>query len=405
MKMHRIIKSGYKTVMAHKLRSMFMMLSVVIGIAALTVVISLGKGTEEKIMSQVKKLFSSNTIMIVAGKGKMESNQRMGSSSSTLKLDDFEEIKNRVSNVLEWDAVQISPDRQVSYSGRNTTAIISGQTTAAETVWNIDVKNGRFFTEAENRNLSRVAVIAPNVAKELFGTTNPVGEEIRVENIPFQVIGVIAPRGMDPHGIDKDSEILIPLNTVLRRVVNMDYLMLGKILVTDEKNIASTAKEVEQILREKHGINGNEASDFMIVTPTMINKMVKDINRVFNIYLPIVALISLIVGSIVIANLMLLSVNERRKEIGLRKAVGAKTKDILAQFLLESSSITIGSGILGIAIGLFALSFLYPRMGIPYSVSWGTLIICFVISVLIGILSGYFPARKAANLQPVEALN
>lgn len=405
MKLSRIAKSGYKTVMTHKLRAIFMVLSVMIGIAALTVIISLGRGTEEKIMGQVRKLFSSNTIMVVAGKGRMESNQRSGSSSSTLKLGDFEDIKSKVVDVIYWDAVQVSPDRQVSYGSKSTIAIISGQTPASETVWNIDVTNGRFFTEAEDRNLNRVALVAPNVARELFGNKNPIGEEIRVENIPFRVIGMIAKRGMDPHGIDKDSEILVPLNTLLRRVVNFDYVMLGKLLVTDEKNINATAKEVSRILREKHDLSEEESDDFMIITPTMVNKMIKDSNKVFNTYLPLIAIISLLVGSIVISNLMLLSVNERKKEIGLRKAVGAKTRDILLQFLLEASSITIFSGILGIGIGLFVLVLIYPRMNIPFSISWSTIFICFVISTLIGIVSGYLPAKKAAELKPVEALN
>jgi putative ABC transport system permease protein len=391
--------------MAHKLRSIFMIICVAIGIAALTVIISLGKGTEEKIMTQVKKLFSSNTIMVVAGKARMESNQRLGGSLSGLKLEDFGEIKNRVNDVVDWDAVQISPDRQAAYEGRNTIAIISGQTPSAETVWNIEVTDGRFFTEAEDKNLSRVALIAPNIAKELFGDANPIGSEIKVENISFEIIGLVAPRGMDPHGIDKDSEIIIPLNTLLRRVVNLDFLMLGKIVVDDEKNIPSTAKEIEQVLRERHGIDANGANDFMIVTPTMINEMVKSSNRIFNTYLPLVALISLLVGSIVVSNLMLISVNERRKEIGLRMAVGAKTKYILVQFLLESSSITILSGILGIGLGLFILSIVYPKMGIPYSVSWTTIILCSVISTLIGIAAGYFPAKKAAKLKSIEALN
>lgn len=405
MKILRIIKSGYKSLLTHNLRAVFMILSVMIGIAALTVIISLGKGTEAKIMGQVKKLFSSNTILIVSGKGKIDMGHNNSGQTANLRLSDFEEIKSRISEVTDWDAGQVSPDRQVSYEGKNTIAMISGQTPASETVWNIDVINGRYFTEAENRNLSRVAVIAPNVTKELFGDKNPIGEEIRVDNIPFQVIGLIAKRGMDPHGIDKDSEILIPLNTLLRRVVNLDYLMLGKILVADEKNVNSVAADVKNILRERHGLTGNDENDFMIITPTMVTEMIKNSTKVFNTYLPLIALISLIVGSLVISNLMLLSVNERRKEIGLRKAVGAKTGNILFQFLLEASAITIFSGILGIVVGLFILSFIYPKMNTPFTISWGTLIVCFIISTLIGIVSGYLPAKKAANLKPVDALN
>ncbi len=407
MQLQRIVKSGFKTMWAHKLRALFMFLSVMIGIAALTIIISIGKGTQEKIMGQVQKFFSSNTVMVVAGKGRMEGGHERPASAAlmNLKLEDFEEIAERVDNVVEWDAIQIAPDRQVSYGGKNSTATISGQTTSAESVWNIDVVKGRFFDDVENKNLSRVALIAPNIVKELFGDSDPTGQQIRIDNIPFQVIGVVGPRGMDPHGIDKDSEIIVPLNTLLRRVVNLDYLMMGKLLTADKSIIPTTADEAAQILRERHGIVSKEDDDFIIITPTMVNEMIKDATKMFSLYLPLVAAISLIVGSIVVANLMLISVNERVKEIGLRKAVGAKSKDILAQFLIESSSITILSGVLGIIAGLVLLSQIGPRFfDIPFSISWGVLIICFVISTLIGIASGFFPAKRAAKLEPVEAL-
>jgi putative ABC transport system permease protein len=191
----------------------------------------------------------------------------------------------------------------------------------------------------------------------------------------------------------------------LRRVVNLDYLLLGKLLVENEKQVNSSAIEVTKILREKHGLSENDNDDFMIITPAMVNAMIKDSDKVFNIYLPLIAVISLLVGSIVVSNLMLLSVNERKKEIGLRKAVGAKTKDILYQFLLEASTITIFSGLLGIGIGLIILSFIYPKIDMPYTISWGTLIVCFIISTSVGIVSGYLPAKKAANLNPAEALS
>jgi putative ABC transport system permease protein len=404
MRSSRVIKSGFKIVWAHKLRSVFMVLSVMIGIAALTVIISLGKGTEEKILATVKKFFSSNNIMLVAGKGKMESNQRMGSATATLKMEDLEEVKNRIDNIMDWDAVQIAPGRQAVYNGKNTTAAIYGHQPSGEQIWNINVVNGRFFTESEDKSLARVAVIGSNIAKELFGSSDPVGQEIRIGSILFQVIGVAAPRGMDPHGIDQDSEILIPINTLLRRVVNLDYLLMCKFQVADESQINSTAEQIADILRERHGITDKENDDFMLVTPTMVGGMVKKSIQVFNVYLPLVALISLLVGSVVIANLMLISVNERTKEIGLRKAVGAKTKDILLQFLLESSAITLLSGFIGIAAGLLLLTQVAPRMNVPYSVSWAAVSICFIIAVLIGIVSGIIPARKAAALQPVEAL-
>lgn len=399
----RIIKSGFKTAWTHKLRAFFMILSVMIGTAALTVIISLGKGTEEKLVSQVKKMFSSNTIMIVSGAGRIEGNQRR-SSAANLKLDDIRDIAERLENVYDWDAVQVVPGKEVNFNGRNSIANISGQCETAEEVWNLQITKGRFFSEAENQALSRVAVLTPNIIKELFGNESPIGKQIKIDNIPFQVIGTIGPRGMDPHGIDKDSEIIIPLNTMLRRVVNLDYLMMSKLLVADQNKINSTAEQVTQILRERHSINENGNNDFLVITPVKVMEMIKDANKMFSLYLPIIAVISLIVGSIVVANLMLISVNERIKEIGLRKAVGAKSKDILLQFLIESSSVTIFSGLIGIAIGIMALTQIVKMMDLPFTISWTALTICVIIASMVGIISGMIPAQKASRMEPVESL-
>ena len=402
MRIGRIVRSGFRIALAHKLRATLMVLGITVGIAALTLVISLGRGTEERFMSRVRTLIGSNTIMVVAGKPRMESNQRITGSLTTLTVEDIAEIGQTMAEVIDWDAVQISPGREVSYTGNRSIANISGHTPLAQRVWNMNVTDGRFFTEGENRNLSRVALLAPNIARELFGKSNPIGEQILVENIPLEVIGLIGPRGMDPHGIDKDSEILVPLNTVLRRIVNLDYVTMGKLLVANEKLIPQTADEVSRLLRQRHG--GGTSDDFMIVTPTMANEMVKQAARIFTVYLPLVAGVSLLVGCLVIANLMLISVNERRREIGLRKALGAKSRDILSQFLIESISITAGSGVLGIGIGLVAFSLISPKMVVPFSISWGVLAACFLTALLAGVLSGLLPARKAARLQPVEAL-
>lgn len=407
----RILKSGFKTAWKHKLRAILMILSIVIGIAALTVIISLGKGTEEKVISQVKKLFSSNTIMVAAGMARMEGTQVTHSPSAGLKIADIKEIADRVDNIFEWDVVQFAPESETNYNGKNTVVSIAGHMPSGESVWNIVVSEGRFFSESENEGLLRVALIAPNVQKELFPTesgqaenSNPIGQQIKINNIPFRVIGIIAPRGMDPHGTDKDSEVLIPINTLLRRVVNLDYLQLAKFLIVDEKTINSTAEQVKQILRERHNITPGQNDDFIVVTPTVVKEMISNANKMFNLYLPLIAVVSLIVGSIVAANLMLLSVNERVKEIGLRKAIGAKSKDILFQFLIEASTITVFSGFLGIVLGIILLSQIVKIMDLPFTISWSALTACLIISVIAGVASGFLPARKAAAMQPARSL-
>ena len=380
-----------------------MILSVMIGIAALTVIISLGKGTEEKILSQVKKFFSSNTIMIVAGGGRMEPNRPIAFSGS-LKLDDIQEIVQRIESITEWDAMLPSAGKESQANGNNVLVDLVGHMPSAESVHNFTVTEGRFFSETENRSLARVAVITPHARERLLGTSDPIGQMIKIDNVPFQVVGVIGPRGMDPHGTDKDNEILVPLNTMLRRVVNLDYIMLAKFKTSSDAVVETTAEQIKTILRERHSINQNEGDDFMVMTPIKVKELIANVTRTFNLYLPLLSLVSLLVGGIVIVNLMLISVNERVKEIGLRKAVGATSNDIAMQFLIEASSITVVSGIVGIVVGILLLTQIVKFMNVPFTISWGAVAACSVISALLGIAAGYFPAKRAASLSPIDSL-
>ncbi|MBI5474446.1 MAG: ABC transporter permease [Ignavibacteriae bacterium] len=399
----RMIQSGFRTAWTHKVRAIFMILSVMIGIAAMTIVLSLGKGTEQKILSQVQKFFSARTIMLVSGGGRMEPNRPV-SFAGNLKLHDVEEVAQQLADITEWDAILPVPGKEAQASGNSTPVDIVGHTPSAEVVHNFVMVQGRFFSETENRALARVAVITPHVRERLFGATDPIGQMIRIDNVPFQIIGLIGPRGMDPHGTDKDNEVLIPLNTVLRRVANVDYVMLAKFQTSNEQRLNETAERIRSIVRERHSIHQNEEDDFMIITPVRVNELIGNATRIFNLYLPLVAFVSLLVGAIVVVNLMLISVSERVKEIGLRKAVGATSRDIALQLLIEASSITIVSGLAGIVVGVLLLTQIVKLMSLPFTVSWSAVILCFIISALVGIAAGYVPARKAAGLTPVESL-
>ncbi len=400
----RIVKSGFRTAWSHKLRAFFMILSVAVGIGALTVIISLGKGTQEEVMSRIKRLFSANAVLVMSGTGRVEGSQVHATGTTTLKLPDIEELAGRISGIAAWDAVKIALGQSVTYSGQNCTADLEGLTPAGEAVWNLAVTEGRFFTDAENRGLARVALLAPGIRKELFGSADPVGQQIQVGGVPFQVIGTIGPRGLDPHGMNLDEQIIVPLNTLLKRVTNTDYLTFAKFLVTDTGTLSATAEQMTQVLRERHHVAAGEESDFMVVTPAIVNQMVRRGTALFNLYLPLIALVALLVGSIVVVNLMLLSVSERVKEIGLRKAVGAKSRDIRSQFLIEASSITLAGGTAGILLGLLVLTQVTKAMHVPFVVSWTALIVCFVVSSLVGIAAGFVPARRAAEIQPAESL-
>ncbi len=400
----RILKSGFKTAWTHKLRASFMILSVMIGITALTVIISLGKGTQDEVIGRMKKFFSPNSIMIASGSARMEGMHAQMNPTTTLKIADIDQVVNNVGNILSWDALQMALDRSVTFDGKTATVNVYGQTASAENVWNLVVTEGRFFTQTEDKGLARVALIAPNVQRQLFGTEDAVGRQVEIDGVPFQVIGTLAPRGLDPHGMNQDDQIIVPLNTLLRRLVNQDYVFAARVLVADKGSINATADRIRHLMREQHHISPNENDDFMVETADRIDDMIRNVNSMFNVYLPAIALVSLLVGSIVIANLMLLSVNERTKEIGLRKDVGSTSRDILTQFLIESSSITVLGGVVGLAVGLLALTHLTKMMGIPFVVSWAALVASLVISSVIGIAAGIVPARRAASLQPAQSL-
>jgi putative ABC transport system permease protein len=341
--------------------------------------------------------------MIVAGGGRMEPNRPIAFSGS-LKLDDIQEIVQRIESITEWDAMLPSAGKESQANGNNVLVDLVGHMPSAESVHNFTVTEGRFFSETENRSLARVAVITPHARERLLGTSDPIGQMIKIDKVPFQVVGVIGPRGMDPHGTDKDNEILVPLNTMLRRVVNLDYIMLAKFKTSSDAVVETTAEQIKTILRERHSINQNEGDDFMVMTPIKVKELIANVTRTFNLYLPLLSLVSLLVGGIVIVNLMLISVNERVKEIGLRKAVGATSNDIAMQFLIEASSITVVSGIVGIVVGILLLTQIVKFMNVPFTISWGAVAACSVISALLGIAAGYFPAKRAASLSPIDSL-
>jgi len=238
----------------------------------------------------------------------------------------------------------------------------------------------------------------------LFGDIDPIGEQIRIGTVPFRVIGVLKQRGIDPHGWDRDNEILVPYTTAMRRLMNIDYVQTAKLLVKDPRKIERTTERITVILRERHTLAESEPNDFSILTPVQVQEMVSSTNRIFTLFLPLIAGISLIVGGVIVANLMLISVNERTSEIGLRKAVGARSKDIQLQFLAETTVITLLGGMIGIVLGLVGSQAVSAMMKLPPSLSWEALGLGVIFSTLVGLIAGVLPARRAASLQPVETL-
>jgi len=404
MKKSRLIRSGFQSMTRHKLRTFFMMIGVVIGIMALTLIISLGKGTEKEVMSNIERMFSASNILISAGGGRMMGGPQAGGPTTTLTMADMEALQEAIPNVDMWDPMIMIFGREVKYKDQNTNLMIFGHSPAAEDVWNRGVTSGIFFTEADMESSARVALIGQNAARTLFGDEDPLNKQIRIGTVPFRVIGVLELMGTDPHGMDRDDEIHAPITTVMRRLMNVDYIQSAKLHVRDANQMDGNVELIKQMLRERHQLAEGEPDDFSIMTPVEVQEMVSASNRIFNILLPLIAGISLIVGGVVVATLMLITVNERTSEIGLRKAVGARAKDILFQFIMETTVITLMGGFVGILLGILGVLGMASMMQMPSFVSWQALLLGIAFSVIIGMIAGVVPARKAAAMDPVTTL-
>lgn len=400
----KIISSGFLVMKRYKLRTFFMMLGVIIGIAALTLVLSLGKGTKQQLMNKVQRIFSASNIFVHSGGGEMRKGPGMDGPVNNFTLQDVEAVKQQVSNIIDYDAYQIAPGRSIKYRQKSIDVPIMGNTERAPKIWNRKTISGSYFNQAQIKQSARVAVLGVKVVKELFGDADPVGQSIRVGTVPFRVIGVLEPMGIDPHGTDRDNEINIPVTTLMRRVMNVDFILGAKFEVKDNTRTTETAAAIRSIMRSRHRLNPAEADDFTIITPERVKKILAQMTGVFSLILPLIAGISLLAGGIVIAALMLMNVGRRTAEIGLRKALGARRRDILLQFLAETTLVTLTGGLAGFLLGVLAMTLFTMKMALPMVIPWEAFLLGLTLSLLVGILAGILPARRAAMLQPADAL-
>jgi len=403
MKKNKLIKVALKELNKNKLRSFLMMLGIIIGISTLTVIISAGLGTRAEVMELVKK-FGLDSIMIFTGPGREMGAPRGSEPTTTLTLEDAEALKQKINSIKEVAPFNRFPTREVKYQDNYTSASVFAVTPEWAPVWDWYVSDGEFINEQDMQSYRRTCVIAPTVQKELFGTESPLGKTILIGNIQFEIKGLTEPRGTSPGGGDMDNRIFVPLTTFMRRMANVDYLFGIKIRLHNAKNIQESAESARLILRERHNLSPEEPDDFSIRTPTEITAMSERIAGTFDIFLAIIAGVSLIAGGIVIANIMLLSVNERKMEIGLRKTVGATSKHIKLQFFLEAALVSLSGGIFGILLGAAGSKIFETVTDKRTIISWQVILIGVTFSILVGILSGIQPANRAAMLDPIKSL-
>lgn len=405
----RLLGQALKGLTRYRLRTFFMMAGIMVGITVLTVVLSAGMGARERIMERVR-VFGLENLMVWAGgpTDQTRTGPGLGGGSTvtaTLKLEDARAISGQVAHVRDVAPFAREGQMEVQWRDRSFTSPVFGITPEWQDVWDWPVDRGSFITAEDNATMARVAAIGPTVIRELFGEDeDPLGQVIQVAGIPFQITGVLGEKGTSAGGGDMDNRVFIPLDTYLRRVGNQDYLAGIRVQVEDIREMESVAADITALLEERHGIAPGTPQDFRITTPTEVTAMVEEMQGTFDLFLILVAGIALVVGGVVVANIMLLSVGERRGEIGLRMAVGARARHIRRQFLLESAAVAFFGGIGGIILGMAGNVVMEGITDTPALLTWHVLAAGILFSTVVGILAGLHPARKAAALTPVDAL-
>jgi putative ABC transport system permease protein len=379
-----------------------MMAGTIVGIAALTVIMAIGKGTEKKVMKRVNA-FGTHAIVVTAGGGKGFSPPQAG--ITTLSMEDAEAIRNQVQGL---DVVTPFAVRMSGMAVKAGTSQIQSRVMAVEPEWHYSwdwhVQNGEPIMSEDVSAMARVCILGTTTASELFGKQDPVGDFVQVENVRFRVKGVLETRGVSPMGDDFDRMLVIPLTTGLRRLFNQDYITNIRVKVKNSDQIAAIADEIRQLLHERHHIVPPKEDDFSVFSAADIAKMARGVSGTLTWLLGSLAALSLLVGGIVLMNILLISVGERVKEIGLRRAVGATQRDIFLQFLTESLAVTFSGMLLGGMLG-WSVSIVLARVAeFPVVISWEPFALALGFAVAVGLFFGVQPARRAARLKPVDAL-
>ncbi len=401
----RLIRDSIRAMSRYKLRSGFIMLGSFIGIAALTLVITVGEGVQRKVLNTVHQLFGSSSVIVVAGGSNLMGGPR--ADAARLTIDDINAVVKEVPEIEVWDPQQAISGASVRHADATATVRVLGESERWERVWSRTVSRGEDFDASAIATSARVALIGETAAHRLFGDDDPIDSEIQVRGVQFKVIGILERFGTDLHGMDRDNEIVVPITTLQRRVMNVDTIGAAKFLVRDPSHSEDTANEIARVLRARHSLTEGKPNDFHMVTSVEVQKMVSLIERILFLYLPLVAGIAMLVAAIVAASLMLASVNQRIGEIGLRRAVGARAEDIRLQFLTETAVTMLGGGIGGMLFGIFVvvMAKLHMRGVSELEIfSWKAAILVFTVSIVTGLIAGVIPARRAARLPPTDAL-
>ncbi len=380
------------------MRSVLTILGIVIGVAAVITMVTLGNGATRSVSDQISSM-GSNLVMVVPG-------QRFGPGSGgapNFKIADVEAIRNQIS-AAEWVAPVVNKSVTAVYQSSNWATVATGSNNDYFQAGNWELAQGRTFSETEERAGKAVCVIGDTVREKLFGGQNPVGSHIRIKQFSCEVVGLLKPKGQSAMGSDQDDVVVMPLRTVQRRLSGSQDIGRLSVAVRDGASIDAVKKQLSLLLRERRNIAESEDDDFRVMDTRQIAETLTSTTKILTMLLGAVAAVSLLVGGIGIMNIMLVSVTERTREIGIRLAIGALEREVLLQFLIEAVALSSLGGLIGIALATAASMGLAGMMGIPYIFDPTINVASFLFSAAIGVIFGYFPARRAAGLNPIDAL-
>jgi len=399
----RIAREALATIAGNKLRFFMMITAIFIGIASLTVVICISQGTKQRVMMLVSR-HGLDALMIRPGSGKKAGAPGGDRSIVSLSEDDARAIEASVRNVLRVAPVQNQRGMDVKYKERSIATTVFGVTTAWAEVRGFGAAEGAFISAEDMMLSSRVCLLGRTARESLFGDADPVGQTIRIRNVAFIVKGVLVEKGASASGKDRDDRIVIPLSTASKRLFAQTYLNQIVVQARDVRAIQETAKDIRALLRERHGLRPGAIDDFSIREPKELADMASGTSATLTALLLAMAGISMLVGGLVIMNIMLISVSERRAEIGLRRAVGARKRDITRQMLIECLSVALAGGLLGVLFGV-GITTVLSLAGIAASkAGWLPFAVSVVCCSAIAIAFGIYPAKKAASIDPIAAL-
>ncbi|MBN2370114.1 MAG: ABC transporter permease [Vicinamibacteria bacterium] len=402
MMIAKLVKVAVQSILRNKMRSLLTMLGIIIGVGAVIVLVAVGQGAQAQIRSQIDNL-GTNLIVVTPGSSAQGGISRGAGSMNSIKVEDADKIRRESLLVSAVSPVVMTFTQTVGPQG-NWRSSVLGVSVEYPIIRDWPTVNGTFFDQREQNAKSKVAVLGQTVAAQLFGDDDPIGREIRVRNVPFKIIGVLARKGQTPDGNDQDDVILAPYTTVQSRLSGRMFVSQILASTFSPADVPAAQQDLSDILREAHGLINGDENDFTIRDQTQLAEAAEGTTEVMTMLLAAIASISLLVGGIGIMNIMLVSVSERTSEIGLRLALGARGSDVMVQFLIESVVMSAFGGVLGVAFGFAGAIVLGGITGWSTAVTPSAVALALGFSSAVGVFFGFFPARSAAALNPIEAL-